>query len=114
MVTNSKKELSHNELYDKIQEVETHLDTHNKGVTRLLYFMVPFAIASCIWIWSSHTTQASINSSVEQKLVHAKEDRDSASRSRQRIESRLDEILQYVREDIKEIRDKQHSHGAKE
>jgi hypothetical protein len=99
--------ISHKQLYDKMV---AHERRFNQILTFAASTMVPATIGAFIWIWSTHSAQAAFNAGIKVRVENAAATYVEARESQKRVESRLDEINRFLREDSRELRDELNAH----
>ena len=106
-------ETTHHDLLNKIIEIETKIEDEIEGLRKELFWAsikvggiaIPVAAAILLWVWGTVRDQAATNGELRARVDAAESKFEDSKLMQARIESRLDEINRYIREDSRELRD---------
>lgn len=103
------EEYTHGDIITKVEQAGNDI----KRLFRLVAAGIPFVAGSFIWIWSAHANQQAFNADINARTQGNSKSYEEARQAQARIESRLDEIQRFLREDSRELREeiRQHMRG---
>jgi len=93
--------VSHQDLFDKIQELEKMV---RGWFVKAAMFALPFVVSSVLWVWRVEADQQAFNADINARVQGNQQAYGEARATQHRIESRLNEINLFLREDSKELR----------
>ena len=99
---------------DIMERIEQHENKIERWFVKLISSFLAFVGLAFLWVWGTYTTQAAFNAEMNARTQGNMMSLESAKQSQGRIETRLDSINQFLREDSRETRDMIQKHLEKD
>lgn len=100
------EEYTHGDIIAKVEQAGLDI----KRLFRLMVICLPLLASSFIWVWNAYAGQQAFNADINARVQGNSKSYEEARATQARIESRLDEIQRFLREDSRELREEMRNH----